>query len=71
MKRKSILPWHVQAVDDFANGLDWSDSIGSGVVDRNWCDRSGQCRARSDCTYVQADLALECLQNKSRSRTAG
>ena len=26
---------------------------------------SGEYRARSDCTYVQADLALHFLQNKS------
>ena len=31
--------------------LDWY------FVDRNYRKSSGECRARSDCTYVQADLA--------------
>ena len=26
--------------------------------------KSGECRARSDCTYVQADLALHSPQDK-------
>ena len=35
--------------------------------DRN-CDRvNGECRARSDCTYVQADLALHSQQDKAIS----
>ena len=33
-------------------------------VDRNYEDSNGASRARSDCTYVQADLALHAPQIK-------
>ena len=38
--------------------MDWA------FVDRNLYQSSGKCRTRSDCTYVQSDLALHSPQNK-------
>ena len=32
---------------------------------RNSWDKAGECRARSDCTYVQADLVIHFSQNNS------
>ena len=42
--------------------------IGFVFVDRDQLERSGECRARSDCTYVPSDLALHSPHNKCRNR---
>ena len=39
----------------------------TGLIDKV----AGECRARSDGTYVQADLALHCPQYKSIIEIAG
>ena len=37
-------------------------------VHKNQCQSKGECRARSDCTYVQSNLALHSPQNECRDR---
>ena len=54
-------PYYEDTVDGYSNRFQlakWHMTDRRGSFDRNRKNSNEECRARSDCTYVQTDLAL-------------